>query len=164
MGGVVSREWKPGDVAQLTLPNGASPVGVRNHRNDGWSHSADWGGGSVYDHIGNGSPRPLVVIDPEDHEQVERLLRTYYAEPTGIIPPGQVDALQTALRSLVADPKPDEPQGLGAVVEDAEGKRYVRYTQDNLAPWRAESPRSADRPFRYYKDLTAVYVLSEGVS
>lgn len=49
-----------------------------------------------------GGPRPLVVIDPEDREQVERLVDAYLDGSGGL-----VDSMQFGLRSLLAPPKPD---------------------------------------------------------
>jgi hypothetical protein len=42
--------------------------------------------------------------------------------------PGDVDDMQAALREFAnpRDPKPDEPQGLGAVVQREDGIRWVR--------------------------------------
>lgn len=76
----MKREWKPGDVAMVTSQYGRPVVAVRcgtDAKRMGWAYG---------DHL-NGSPthhwssdpdglhvvRPLVVIDPEDREQVERL-------------------------------------------------------------------------------------------
>jgi hypothetical protein len=112
--------------------------------------------------------RPVVVIDPEDREQVERLARDNYDL---IHKPGAFDALsqmsqdayvefmQAALRSLIAPPKPPEPQGLGAVVEDAEGRRWVRVNA--LIPWQYEK---GDTRVSWTAVAPApVRVLSEGV-
>ena len=74
----------------------------------------------------------------------------------------QINALQAALRSLVTPPKPDEPQGLGAVVEDAEGRRWVRVNETLRAVWRPVDA-STSNSFRNYPDIAAVKVLSEGV-
>ena len=56
-------------------------------------------------------------------------------------------------------PKPAEPTGLGAVVEDAEGVRWVRTPRDPM-PWRsAQETVMAAR----WVGINAVRVLSEGV-
>jgi hypothetical protein len=107
--------------------------------------------------------RPLVVIDPEDREQVERLSVAlggdHYYGSTGI--------LQAALREF-ANPKPPEPTGLGAVVEDARGVRWVRTESAKgiTNPWSAalhEKEPDTVRQFAYV-DINVVKVLSEGVA
>lgn len=65
----------------------------------------------------------LVVIDPEDREQVERVTAAFANEYGGDL---HVDETQAALRSLIAPPRPPEPMGLGAVVEDKDGNRWIR--------------------------------------
>ena len=61
-------------------------------------------------------------------------------------------------------PKPAEPTGLGAVVEDAEGKRWTRVEPAANAtsrnPW---YPADCDEQPEEYADIDAVRVLSEGV-
>jgi hypothetical protein len=106
--------------------------------------------------------RPLVVIDPEDREQVEQLAaacRTAFGWTCG---PTENDttATQAALRSLVTPPKPPEPQGLGAVVEDAEGRRWVRGEH----AWTNLGAKGIFLNWTAYADLAAVKVLSEGVT
>lgn len=69
-----------------------------------------------------------------------------------------------------AKPKPDEPTGLGAVVEDAEGVKWVRLGRPGDDPtaddWRRAGWTSGDeseRVWHFYADIDAVKVLSEGV-
>lgn len=103
--------------------------------------------------------RPVVVIDPEDREQVERLTKAYCDARDGDNDLYRVSAiLQAALRSLIAPPKPEEPTGLGAVVEDAEGNLWVQVYEKGL--WQ----RSDDRDvWTVWEKFSAVRVLSEGV-
>lgn len=103
-----------------------------------------------------------VVLDPEDRQQMERL-RDALGAPTSPLGFGW-QWLQRVLRSLTVDPKPDEPTGLGAVVEDTEGDRWVRWTCDpdpEIQPWTAADEGGADH---VWADLAAVKVLSEGVT
>jgi hypothetical protein len=77
----------------------------------------------------------------------------------------ETNGLQDALREYAnpTPPKPDEPMGLGAVVEDAEGVRWVRYTASASVthPWRRDDPLTASQPWEF---VHAVEVLSEGWS
>lgn len=153
------REWKPGDV-------GVALIGERFIVTSGgkcfWpgEKPGDWSAVS-------GEPaaedRPLVVIDPEDAKQVERLCDLLYGGHAGDV----TRKVQAALREFAdptppTPPKPGEPQGLGAVVETEGGRRYVRTPvgDDDPCPWICT--RSGD--CFGYDEITAVRVLSEGVS
>ena len=110
---------------------------------------------------------PLVVIDPDDREQRRRLaeciasaesyrMRDYH-EP-------DYEVLADALREFAnpTPPKPDEPTGLGAVVEDPDGKRWVRALETTTVRHWQPTNRKGDA--RTWEDFTsAVRVLSEGV-
>lgn len=110
--------------------------------------------------------RPLVVIDPEDREAVERLLVAYHDHHVAF---ADVTDMQAALREYAnpTPPRPDEPQGLGAVVEDEGGNRWMRHEPD---PGRGNR-NHAWYPAGYVSDgvrvkwdrITAVRVLSPGV-
>jgi hypothetical protein len=106
----------------------------------------------------------LVVIDPEDREQVERLVRAMPAEWNLDQPDDpelfedSTTGVQQALRSLIAPPRPEEPMGLGAVVEDAEGNRFVRSEATGSYPW----SQVGDDDWWTYPNIKAVRVLSEG--
>jgi hypothetical protein len=119
--------------------------------------------------VSESTTRPLVVIDPEDRKQVERLYALMWRDERGEVPPTaddpiyaeDVQDLTAALREFATPtpPKPDEPQGLGAVVEDAEGERWVRSHPD-INPW-TRPHLSGAYPFA---KIAAVRVLSEGVT
>jgi hypothetical protein len=145
----MSREWKPGDVAMVP------GVGRAMRTRDG-----GWVTRSTSTNVTNNfmNVRPLVVIDPEDREQVERLTEAL----DWATHPFNWDAMQAALRSLIAPEKPAEPQGLGAVVEDAERQTWVRVNCDP-GMWRLCQGPARGR-FKSYADITAVKVLSEGVT
>lgn len=154
----MKRDWKPGDVAMVnncTQPDEpwkvalciASAVpGVSETR---WRIDAGEVWGSVSE------ARPLVVIDPEDTETVDAHWRMA----------GQsLGSYRTALREYAnpTPPKPEEPTGLGAVVEDAEGNLWVR--TDRAAPWSPIRGIGGDRAIRrLWSELDVVRVLSEGV-
>lgn len=111
-----------------------------------------------------------VVLDPEDREQVDRLTKAlveaafdhgnHVVAHQGIHP----STVSEALRSLSAKPKPEEPTGLGAVVEDAEGHTWVRIGE-NGGPGYDDWKQSgvADDEWATYSHIDAVRVLSEGV-
>lgn len=152
-----AREWKPGDVARTKA--GGTVARTAKHEwvllDDG--HGIDIGDDRI--------ARPLVVIDPEDREQVERLTQTMRANGWTGIDDDATDDMQRVLREL-ADQKPriEEPTGLGAVVEDAEGKRWIRTTtKTDRAAW----DEVTDGPVGlnvWWVDVFAVRVLSEGVT
>ena len=109
--------------------------------------------------------RPLVVIDPEDREQVERLAREYvitWLGPREEVSPETVEQMQAALRSLIAPPKPPEPTGMGAVVEDDEGVRYVGLG-DHYGGGQLRWKGGRGMTFTSYDRIHAVRILSEGV-
>ena len=148
---MTENKWKPGDVAMLRL-DAETEIRVSRER-DGWRGAK----GTFYDPAL--SARPLVVIDPEDREQVEQLSDAYWK--VRLQDRTRTDALQAALRNLAkpTPPKPEEPTGLGAVVEDTWGHLYVR-TGSQVAPWcnvREEQTCTWDH-------VNAVCVLSEGVT
>jgi hypothetical protein len=112
-----------------------------------------------------GNIRPLVVIDPEDPDAVERL--------AALLWPHYDDASMAHLRKseVTADalrefanpkpPRPAEPMGLGAVVEDADGRLWVRAGHSHTDPnWRV----AGSDEWTGYADVRAVKVLSVGVT
>lgn len=165
----MTREWNPGDVALVKNEYGVWNVAIcaLSALGTSWRYGVADSWMTL-----DAEARRLVVIDPEDREQVERLLdlaeswleRVPYADMSRPNSLTRIEAGQQALRALLAPPKPEEPTGLGAVVEDAEGRRYVR------------GPIAlADMHWNYVNDsgaaicakwvaVPAIRVLSEGVS
>lgn len=144
----MTRDWKPGDVATVD----GTPLTF--FENDDTSELM-FTNGSGYQHPArhlSAKARPLVVIDLEDRERVSRLTRALKGQAFH-------EEVQAALRSLLAPPKPDEPTGLGAVVEDDRGDRWIRRDADR--PW--VSAQGKTFPCEW-TSLTAVRVLSEGVT
>lgn len=94
----MTRNFKPGDVA-IVRQDGEDRVALRG--TDDWVDSAgdSWGDDEV---LAYGSP--LVVIDPDDPYEVERLIAAFFTETDkydGIYTDVQAaDAMQTALRVL----------------------------------------------------------------
>jgi len=156
---MAEREWKPGDVAMVEDERGVQRLAVCGALNPRLMHR--W----HYDEQGIGRilhPRPLVVIDPEDREQVERLTSLYYHDdldqPASFVRSNQ---MQAALREFAnpTPPRPEEPTGLGAVVEDAEGQQWVRIGRKTGNSW--YRPHGT---YAVYAEIPAVRILSEGVT
>ena len=106
--------------------------------------------------------RPLVVLDPEDHKQVAQLLNKLQDMSYSAHACGAFSCLAEALRSLARPPKPPEPTGDGAVVEDRMGHRWVRIAGPE--PDRESKPwRHRGHTARTWEHVNAVRVLSEGV-
>lgn len=163
---MTGREWKPGEVAATEYRGVTSQAMVVEGKSCPTMHptTAHWHSVS-----GGWNPltetevkyRPLVVIDPEDRDQVEDICRRY-VEAYGGRWDGRekpVSDMQAALRSLVEPPKPEEPTGLGAVVEDADGIRYVLHGVPDGEGW-----CDPDGIGRRWGSISAVRVLSEGVT
>jgi hypothetical protein len=82
--------------------------------------------------------QPVAVIDPEDYGQAQRLhdlidaAESATMDDFGMDEDGcrlwAVNAVRIALREFAnpKTPKPEEPTGLGAVVEDTDCRRWVR--------------------------------------
>ena len=141
-GHLVSRDFKPGDVAMV---NGSVSV-----RADHVWHTST---GVLSDHNVT-HVRPLVVIDPEDREQINHMQKVWdvWGLPKDLL----IDSLQAAFRALAAPPKPDEPQGKYAEVENSEGMTYYRSPS-------GEWHRATDDFVRPWSHVGAVRILSEGV-
>lgn len=168
------REWKPGDVAWARYTDSSGgEIALRTQT--GWMGTR---GGMPEGTMEAYDLRPLVVIDPDDREQMEHLLEAHNkAEQDAACKGGEcgsgscwIDIMQAALREFAnpTPPKPDEPQGLGAVVKDARGVRWVRTESAKglRNPWQATlHPAEGDRVRSLpYADISAVRVLSEGVT
>lgn len=86
----MSREWQPGDVALVEAGCWANRK-VALRLSEGWSHV----NGTNVDGDGIVSPvRPLVVIDPEDRAQIERLAELMWSHRANLL---------TDLGEVVAD-------------------------------------------------------------
>lgn len=137
----MNREWKPGDVALVEAGCWANrKVALRLDK--GWAHTSgvnvDLDGVVV-------AVRPLVVIDPEDGEAVERLYRTLVSLTTL----ADADRVQAALREY-ANPKPpriDEPGTWGVVeascVHSEVRREWVKFPGGNWHSVR-ELPRGCE--------------------
>lgn len=156
----MGREFKPGDVAMVRhSKSGREMLMLRGYK-DKWFEPT----GSFSDVHVKGV-RPVIVIDPEalDLELIERAL-VRWANWTSLVDEERaIRVLLDAIFPAVTPPKPDEPTGVGAVVEDAEGNRFVRYIgSDFELPWRMVTTQSISA--ESWATISAVRVLSEGVA
>lgn len=155
----MTREWKPGDVAMVPGPGRALLLDTGMWVTQRVGNKHDSKGFSEFLDV-----RPLVVIDPENREDIERLLTLYTSGLTDR-QLGAHSALTWALREYADPPapKPDEPQGLGAVIEDTDGKLWIRNEGDDETDtyiWR----HGAVGRWSEYTDIDVARKLSEGWS
>lgn len=107
--------------------------------------------------------KPVVVIDPENSDQVEALIEAV-DRASGRGQP-RIASVRTrnfsaALRALITPPKPPEPQGLGAMVQDADGHLWhcVSRVPEDDPTWYCDTSRARSA----WECIAAVKVLSEG--
>jgi hypothetical protein len=143
----MTREWKSGDVA-------VSSSGVRWFRQDSGNWISDEG--QVLTFFLSSGPRPLVVLDPENDDDMQRLADALRSHDR-LTWDGMA---RDALRSLLTPPPPpiEEPTGLGAVVLDDKGRKWVR-TQAEFSAW--TRGKGADVSWDRFKP---VEILSHGWS
>lgn len=119
-------------------------------------------------HIGtlNERCRPVVVLDLSQWSSASTAAVCEWLRAKCVSAPSesQVHYIANAIEAQTKPPKPDEPLGLGAVVEDAEAWRWVLFNPGGRKPWRRNEPRSYDgATYRIYADIDAVKVLTEGI-
>lgn len=154
---MTGREWKPGDVVVMPGTGKRAIVTTADVRPFRTQDDVEqWG-----DAINGVEVRPLVVIDPEDRDQVERLTAALFSEIGGDWPDGYTaNETQAALRKFAdRQPQVTEPMGLGAVVEDDEGRTWIRTNGRPGYEWYL--PNQCIRPWSFF---TAVRVLHEGMA
>ena len=153
----MSDDFKAGELV-------VSTIGMRALRTNAWWVYED---GSTTGFDGDDSRwfRRLVVIDPENPKQIERLVACLDYRIND-----DADMLQAALREFAnpPKPKPEEPKGHLAIVEDTAGKRWVsmRDPREDLEfhdqPWMLAELDTDE--FRNYADIDVAEVVYEGVS
>ena len=105
----------------------------------------------------------FVVIDPEDREQVKRLALAYsgvFGAKRAV--PEETRAMQAALRSLVAEPEPEEPTGLGAVVLAAGEMYVIDKTTTTVRRWKRARGKEGGRRHAWADLPRPLEVRSEG--
>ena len=109
--------------------------------------------------------RPLVVLDPESEDDCRRLMEAALAHRSAAIP--TLETIRGILRAL-ADQKPPEPTGLGAVVRDRFGKRWIRVGDgdghDAQVWYRVDPDHAQERMTTWDGLVDPAEVLSEGWS
>jgi len=156
--------WAPGTLAKVTF-EGKEYVAFWDDCNEQWVSSTLF---RLYanDRHPVTDVRPLVVLDPEDRDQMVTLHETL-SGTKGVTWHGWPEILRDVLRryaeAQTKPPKPPEPRGLGAVVEDAEGQVWVRFKTAEIRPWRRNWPGYSSFG-AFFRDIDAVKVLSEGVT
>lgn len=108
--------------------------------------------------------RRVVVLDPEDREQVMRLVKL----AAGIASPFEwrIEEMQAALRSLITPPRPEEPTAwLAAVEEPGCDRRWYRDGLPSVShPWRQVRTDGVHARDAWSELPDTVRVLSEGVT
>ena len=168
----MTREWKPGDVAMVTDARGRTGLAMKGVR--GWDFTPS--GSPLNAYSGESEPieaHPMIVIDPRSMTWDGRIPTaeefTAWAEAigagefeTGIL--RVADALRDLPAPITPDLKPEEPKGLGAVVEDADGNRWVRVDDPSHSWVKSLRDEGAYTQRERWDTLAAVRVLSEGVT
>lgn len=155
-----THEWKPGDVAMIEVGCHANRH-VAMFTDTGWRYGTDmW---VTNDPAIVSVVRPVAVLDPEDREAVARLGELIRDQHQNNV--FAIDDVQAALREFAnpTPPKPEEPLGLGAVVEDDEGREWIRRVRKGRSPWAHYDEAERTSRGRDYDEIAAVRILSEGV-
>lgn len=132
-------EWKPGDVAMVRNEYGAWNRAILqvDFPRSRWQYGAVKQSADV-----DRQARPLVVIDPTS-DDVDQLFSIRFRRDIESIVRLSIDDSQWARIEIAArrrlaefaSPKPEEPTQLGAVVEDSEGKRFIRVHETENCRW-----------------------------
>lgn len=154
-----AREFAPGTVAVATV-RGVGGVRVMRYAEPGGC--VDWfASGVVEGSTGHRDEhvtdvRPLVVLDL-DGQDVPSLLRHLRGSPGCHFCAPMADQIEEQTR----DPKPAEPTGLGAVVEDSRGHWWLRKDACRAgSSWFDADDHAIAQPWR---EVDVTRVLSEGV-
>lgn len=108
------------------------------------------------------------VVDVQEGP-VTRVERGFiYVDGVPRVTDGSHDPKMTRTITILSEPIPDEPKGIGAVVVDIRGGLWVRTYRGDRKPWREVLPGTYDeddacrRPWEHID--TPQRVLSEGIA
>jgi hypothetical protein len=134
----VKREWQGGDVG-VNLRHGYRGIFVAGCTNHG--RETCWHNESGHSDPGSDERRPLVVIDPEDREEAERLAACIYSPNPSV---SQIENVRAALCEF-ANPTPriEEPTDPSARVF-AHGTNWAKVGSWWVTPAMDEAPRQWD--------------------
>lgn len=159
------RAWKPGQIALVRA--GAFDgvvVALRSGvpSNMGWAYTGDdgkYGNCWMSDPEGSRAIRPLFVLDiPNVVASVDEA-RSVAKNPRRDAHPDSTNAhIADQIESQLTPPKPAEPTGLGAVVEDINGHLHTR-AREHEQPF-----VGGDGTWRPYSDIAATTIHSHGWS
>jgi hypothetical protein len=171
-----ARGWKSGDVAIVTSMYGNEVVAVRcgTGDNQGWAYADVLEGKPTQhwssDRDGLHVVRPLVVIDPGPTDTNAAALSDLLTTAArSCRHRDRLEAMRACqwladeIRNQTAPPQPQEPAGLGAVVEDADGDLWVKWSTLHRADRNWKRHDSHGGNYLAWTDLAVVRVLSEGV-
>lgn len=132
MSGYVARQWKAGDVAMVTALNRSTPYRAyfdAEHGGRVWREYAEPNSCLI-------SPetvRPLVVIDPEDAEQVERLhdlvMHTNECVAGSLVRGALTYGHTAAALREFARPSRPEPPAFPALVADGDNEYWALHAE-----------------------------------
>lgn len=152
------REWKPGDVAMVAGADGVEERAIYTGSILEWRTAS---GSGFYRY--QVEARPLVTIDPEDREQIERLVAAF--SPMVTFAPSVVDRMQAALREFAnpTPPRPDEPTAMWSVVVDSRDDQWVRVLgPDFIDGWVRAGDLPNNGKWTCYREIDAVKVIRDG--
>jgi hypothetical protein len=155
--------YPPRTIAMITLNVGGSErfaMRVDTSSGPGWRAITDSTAGSTFhpDHFVE-SARPLVVLDRNSDEQMGNLIDSLVANGYSM---GTRASVRNALAELLPKVKPDEPTGLGAVVEDNRGELWVRTPHVTGDPGDVNVWMDTHGEFSQWSEVSAVTIMHPG--
>lgn len=167
--------YEPGTVADITIRSAGKPERAIRTGSDGWRTATMFYGDEREDAVTD--VRPLVVLDPKGHpEATDQFMpahfRSYAETLREVRGPQSVAALELEfiakqIEEQTQDPKPDEPHGRYAVVEDRDGVEWCKIDPSNGETYvwqQLGKPGGADVLYQSWDELDVVKILSPGAS
>ena len=167
--------YKPGTVAMVKLKNECAAQRAWLDADGCWQFADGYAAHSTRNDL-VADVRPLVVLDPRGLGPVAVDYPQAFRDTADLLSAGMVDGsswtgMASILRNLADEfaaqtrpTKPEEPRGIGAVVEDADGDCWVRDRADLPGYLGVLWLNAKTQAHRRYSEIAAVRVLSEGVA